>query len=695
MSFGAKLLLAASIAAIFVAPESASAQGEPATPPDESAQTHWLRDAETGCRAPDPDFAEGDEIVWSGACVDGTVDGPGSLTFVNKGQPQVTITGTFHNGNLQNGRASLAWPDGSKYDGDQIGGKFSGQGVFVSAQQDRLEGEWKDGALNGHATVTWANGNRYDGEWLNGKAEGKGSEVWANGDRYDGAWHEGKAQGQGVQVWANGQTYEGEWRDDQPNGTGKLVRVDGTIFEGKFVNGQPQGDAKPVEKAQAEAPAAAKAAPTAAPTAPALPAPTAMASNASHGLGLDDVEGRRLIAVDGSTISLTSSEGGFTRAITKPDGANSTTTFTFVNDRMGTVADANDPSRVTGLFKMTDSEIDVDYSDGHAEVLRPGAGGVALALRAPDGSQYCMAWYPQGHQFSAADRKAALAQYASRLGVPMKAHATKAAAHPSICAIAAVAVVPATTARPQPTPASLDVRAVPRPMPRPIQASFEMPAAAPAATAHAAAPATSAEATSSKTIIVRTSQVHLIDQPKPEIKSFIGGQYSAPASSAAAAVAAEAAPVAAPVAAPHPAPAPAAQAPAPASTQLASLAPAAPQTGPYEEDHTDGGASACLTVASDGSHWGFKNGCNYSVQFVYCLKGSSEPLAGCKDGVVAGSAAPLSFSALVADGSMQEKNADHQFRWVACGGGAGEVVPKMDGVDPPVGRCLRARTALK
>jgi len=115
----------------------------------------------------------------------------------------------------------------------------------------------------------------------------------------------------------------------------------------------------------------------------------------------------------------------------------------------------------------------------------------------------------------------------------------------------------------------------------------------------------------------------------------------------------------------------------------------------YQPDTSDPGASSCLTVESDGSHWGFRNGCHSSVQFVYCLKGESESLASCKDGTIAGSAAPDSFSALVTDASMKEQNVNHQFRWLACSGGAGEVIPKLDGVDPPTGRCLRARTAEK
>jgi hypothetical protein len=123
--------------------------------------------------------------------------------------------------------------------------------------------------------------------------------------------------------------------------------------------------------------------------------------------------------------------------------------------------------------------------------------------------------------------------------------------------------------------------------------------------------------------------------------------------------------------------------------------PAQPTSAAYEPDTSDPGASSCLSVASDGTHWGFRNSCSYSVQFAYCLKGDTELLASCKDGAIAGSAAPGSFSALVADASMKEKNIDHGFRWVACGGGAGEVIPKLDAVDPPSGRCMRARTAEK
>jgi hypothetical protein len=648
MSFAARVAAATCLICALNA-HAAGAQ-EPAQPSPTQAvnsSTHWLVDPQTGCRAPNPDFADGDDIAWSGACVGGVVTGQGTLTFLNKGQPQVTISGTFRNGDLETGHASLAWPNGSRYDGEQIGGKFNGKGVFVSAQQDRLDGEWKDGALSGHAIVAWANGNRYEGGWLNGKAQGQGVETWANGDRYDG-----------------------EWNNDQPNGMGKLVRADRTTYAGKFVDGHPEDQMAPKQPASA-AVASTMIAPAVAPGAAVLPVPAVTEKLVSVSRGnLVDVEGKKLVAVDGSSIALSESEGGFTRAITKPDGTSATLAFTFVNDRMGTVADAGDPARITGLFKMTDAEIAVDYSDGHSEVLRPGSSGVTLSLHTSDGQSTCVAWYPQGHSFSDGERRIALAEYANKLGISLKGADAKAVKHVSACSQPAPAIANSATQH---------MRNVPHPLGRPIQASFELPATPTA-----------------QPIIVRESRVHPIDPPKPVYISSAGGQSSTappvqPAPPPSAPVIQPAVAIAsaiAPAVAREPVVTPPITSVAPEPSVLQSSA-----TASYQPDTSDPGASSCLVVASDGTHWGFRNSCRYSVQFVYCLKGETEQLASCKDGAISGSAAPDSFSALVADGSMKETNIDHQFRWVACGGGAGEVIPKLDGIDPPVGRCLRARTA--
>jgi hypothetical protein len=109
-------------------------------------------------------------------------------------------------------------------------------------------------------------------------------------------------------------------------------------------------------------------------------------------------------------------------------------------------------------------------------------------------------------------------------------------------------------------------------------------------------------------------------------------------------------------------------------------------------------ASRCLKVDSDGSHWGFRNSCDFDVQFAYCMVGGSSNLTSCgaNNAVTtsaAGSVAAHGFGALVTDTSLADKDASHNFRWIACGGGAGEVVARLDHYEPPAGRCERAQTA--
>ncbi len=101
------------------------------------------------------------------------------------------------------------------------------------------------------------------------------------------------------------------------------------------------------------------------------------------------------------------------------------------------------------------------------------------------------------------------------------------------------------------------------------------------------------------------------------------------------------------------------------------------------------GASTCLNVESDGNHWGFRNKCGYSVQFAYCTMDGRNQLTACKDGFVGGSVAANGFGVLVADQNLRSLNENHDFRWVACQGGAGEVIARLDKTDPPIGRCVR------
>jgi hypothetical protein len=569
----------------------------PRDPAKAAGAQEWVADPRTNCRALDSDFDSGDSIQWQGACVGGMASGPGTLSFLNNGHVLETITGTFGGGALLPGNVSASWSDGSKYNGGQSNGQFEGMGNFVSATGDKINGEWKTGALNGTAAVIWRNGDRYDGEWKDGKSDGQGTEIWANGDRF-----------------------EGQWKDGNP------VRQ-------KAAANQSEGVAAPVATASAAA------APVTAQFTPTVASPQDVpAQGVPTSFPLHDFVGKTLVAVDGSTIDLGQSEGGLTRQVTLPTGVTQQTTFAFMNDRIGTVSNDN---AAVGLFRASGDEIDTNYIDGKTEVMKPGsAGGILLTSRSPDGNSACTAWYPEGHVFSQEEKKAAVEEFASRLGVsetpPAKKHHAARTA-PQTCGGGFVTNIADTGTAPS------------------------LPASAPATARQSSAPAGSFMPGIGKppdglqAIPVRDSPVHLIDAPYEAVTATKNVQDVKFRDDA--------------IGSQTPSPAPV---PPPSNAQTLS------------------NVSQCLSVTNNGEYWGFQNSCGVAVQFAYCEMSNANPLTACHSTSVSGSVAANGFSALINATGLSEQGSNHEFRWMACDGGAGEVVPHLDSVDPPSGRCLRA-----
>jgi hypothetical protein len=343
---------------------------------------------------------------------------------------------------------------------------------------------------------------------------------------------------------------------------------------------------------------------------------------------LDSVIGKKLISIDGSLIALTASEGGLSREIVAANGAVQRTALRFINDRLGTVTDSRDSNKVIGVFRIAGGDIEIQYADGSSEtVLANASGGISIESKAPLSGPYCTAWFPEGHVFSLDDRKTALAQYASRLGLPDAGDRKSDAQVRMGCSSAPLAHVTDAGAKSEAVTADAAVHPA------------VLAGAAVAAAAKTTAPKTADIAAAAHAIEVRTSEVHPID--------------------------------ASPAVEPQPP-----QIVAALDLNQGTVAP------------NQKGASSCLSVDSDGSHWGFRNHCGYSVQFAYCLMNGSA-LASCKEGSVAGSVAGNGFGALVTDESLKETDVAHDFRWVACQGGAGEVIPRLDQTEPPSGRCVR------
>lgn len=539
-----------------------------AAPVDES---HRLYDRQTDCAVFDTAAFPADKASWDGPCTHGEASGRGTATFLGRGGVSETISAEFRDGILVDGKAEIAWSDGAHFSGMAMDGKPNGAGVLVDAKGNRFDGEWKDGALDGHGLVVWTNGDRYEGEWVAGKAEGHG-----------------------VQVWADGQKYDGQWHNDQPNGQGTLTHKDGTSVAGTFVEGKRQvADAAPPV-------------PPAAPVTPSAPA-------ADTPL-LDRLAGRTLIAVDGSSIAFTAREGAVVRTMTAQDGSIQKSAFMFLGKGLGTVTDAGDPPQVSGVFRTTPSGIEAEFSDGHAETLAPLADGIGIMMKSAAGDQACAAWYPQGHVFSADERKAAVAAYARRLGL---ADAASSAAHLS-CTVQAA--MPAANHRAAPV----------TPRHKPGRTAALAPVPMPAAV------------NGLQTVPVKLSTVHLIDGAPP-----------------------------------------------PDSIETATAA----STVTADEAV----ASNCLKVDSDGAYWGFRNHCGYAVQFAYCLLRGDNQMTACAAGgavSVPGSVAASGFSALFGDDSLGERDVEHDFRWVGCKGGAGEIAAHLDATEPASGRCVRAGRTL-
>jgi hypothetical protein len=525
--------------------------------------THWASDPRSGCALFDAGLKPGDAVRWSGACQDGRAEGSGTATFSNNNVPFESFTGAFTDGVAADGSVTVTWGHGWSYDGEMLHGRFDGEGILVNDSQDHFEGWW-----NG------------------GKLDGMGSVIHQNGERYDGAW-----------------------KNDQPNGHGILTRADGSKLEGEFRNGKfVQGT-----------PAATTA------TLVSLDSKQAVQplAKGTSDLSLSGLTGKKLLAVDGAALNLTSIEGGIERDISAANGTLEKATFIFINDRLGTVvADAGPAAagaaNVTGFFRLTDNGVEIRYADGRVEILAANNdGGVQLRLETQGASATCRSFYPAGHSFSEADKKAAVAAYASRLGLGDT--------RPSCQGDIAAAAPPAQPLAPDTKPHTERHTDIKHP------AKFTLPKFSVGTQLAALAPVT-------EKVTVKDSVVHAIDAAPPAIREPQG--LTVPQATASAM--------------------------------------------PSHDDST------CLKVESDGAYWGFRNACGFDVQFSYCLAQGGDSLSGCSNGGIAGSVAARGFGALLADKSFSETDADHAFRWLACGGGAGEVVAHLDRTDPPAGRCLRA-----
>jgi hypothetical protein len=214
---------------------------------------------------------------------------------------------------------------------------------------------------------------------------------------------------------------------------------------------------------------------------------------------IDAVTGHRFSAVDGSTATLTDSDDGLTFDTVSPDGTQHALSFIFLGDNLGSIYEGDDHTHVMGVFRQSGGAIEADFADGRSETLAPNSGGgLTLFASGPDSKSYCLKWFPEGHAFGDADMKAALAEYANRLGL---AQSVKAAPVSRATCIEAWHGAPAAA----PVLSASPAHALTASGAHPVQASLVQP------------------------ISVRTSDVHLIDPPAALPQSAAAPALATPA----------------------------------------------------------------------------------------------------------------------------------------------------------------------
>ena len=190
-------------------------------------------------------------------------------------------TGQF-SGHRKQGRGTLKWIDGSRYDGYWSNDKANGHGRLIiiskaktfkfymitwdllnfqlcnrecilkqlsdiilmivlgspnsnqNYQYSIYEGEFVNNLANGIGSYHNSDGSVYRGEWKNNKPHGEGEEIWPNESKFKGTFVNGKKEGYGSYLLSDGSQYKGSFEKNRFWGFGKMAWSDGRKYKGRW-----------------------------------------------------------------------------------------------------------------------------------------------------------------------------------------------------------------------------------------------------------------------------------------------------------------------------------------------------------------------------------------------------------------------------------------------------------------------------
>src|SRR5258708_2863515 len=170
---------------------------------------------------------------------------------------------------------------------------------------------------DGHVISRWGQGWRYSGETVGGRYNGIGILTTDANDRFEGRWVNGRMTGFGVLLRPDGERYAGDWKDDKPNGNGEFRYANGSVVRGLFQDGKLVKAETYVEGIAGSGDLANQ--------------------SANQTIGpFEIVSGKKQTADDGSSIDLTSIDGGMKLQVVHAHGNARKTTFTSITHALDT-----------------------------------------------------------------------------------------------------------------------------------------------------------------------------------------------------------------------------------------------------------------------------------------------------------------------------------------------------------------------
>ena len=140
-----------------------------------------------------------------------------------------------------NGQGRIVYPDGRKYSGDFLRAEYHGQGRYEDSDGNVYEGQFVRGVLTGKGTQVNKAGGRYDGDFVKWRMHGNGKFVDPQGNVYEGQFVDGALEGRGRFIGKDGTSYAGEFKQWRFHGRGVQRLANGDAYEGAFEYGWYEG----------------------------------------------------------------------------------------------------------------------------------------------------------------------------------------------------------------------------------------------------------------------------------------------------------------------------------------------------------------------------------------------------------------------------------------------------------------------